>query len=239
MFNVIPAIDLLDGEVVRLTQGNYSEVTHYDHSPVTLAKQFADMGASRLHVVDLNGAKQGERVNHALIAQICAATEMDVEVGGGIRNRESIQHYINAGVDQLIIGSLFVSDFATAAELCTEFPNQIIAGLDAKNDFVATEGWEQNSSLTLLDLSHKLNQLKLHSIIYTDIAKDGMMLGPSLERIATLSGHSKHPIIASGGVRHAADVEALMQTPNVAGCIVGKAILGNPAHLKSLIHVAA
>lgn len=235
-FNVIPAIDLLDQKVVRLKQGRYDDTTFYDYSPLDLIKYFEDTGAKRVHIVDLNGARDGSTVHHKIIESICDKTSLKIEVGGGIRTKQIASRYINCGVNQIILGSLFIDDTDMALDITASFSNQVIAGLDAKNKHIATSGWETTSSLTISDLLTILNKTpELHSIIYTDISKDGMMLGPNLEMLKEVSSQSKHPIIASGGVRNSDDVKNIMTISNITGCIVGKAILNDLSQLKSLI----
>lgn len=233
-FTIIPAIDLLDKQVVRLKQGRYKDVTFYDYSPLDLAKQFQDAGATRLHIVDLNGARDGSVVHGHIIESIRSQTSLQIEVGGGIRNHKSVEFYLNCGVNQLIIGSLFIANFKLAAELVQQYPQHIIAGVDAKKNFVATDGWEKTSELTLETLCTQLNPLPLHSVIYTDIAKDGMMAGPNLNMLETVANYSQHSVIASGGIRHKQDITIVKQLQNVSGCIVGKAILNDLTVLNDL-----
>ena len=223
----IPAIDLLDQKVVRLTQGRYDEVTFYDYGPVDLAIQFEQAGAKRLHLVDLNGARDGSVIHGTIIEKIRSKTSLSIEVGGGIRNKTAANFYLNAGVNQLILGSLFVSNFTLATELASQYKHQIIAGVDAKQDFVATDGWESTSQVTL-------NSLPLHSIIYTDIAKDGMLEGPNIEKLKLVSDCSQHPIIASGGIRGVQDIQQLRSINNVKGFIIGKALLNDLSLLNHL-----
>lgn len=235
-FEVIPAIDLLDQKVVRLKQGRYDETTFYDHTPEDLIKFFQDTGAKRVHIVDLNGARDGSTVHHKIIESICNTTSMDIEVGGGIRNKKTARRYLDCGVNQVILGSLFIDDIESAIDITISFSKQVIAGLDAKNKHIATSGWETTSSFTISDLLSTLNKTpELHSIIYTDISKDGMMQGPNLEMLNQIASESTHSIIASGGVRDSNDVQEIMTISNVAGCIVGKAILNDLSQLKSLI----
>tara|TARA_B100000427_G_scaffold326441_1_gene335114 strand:- start:1940 stop:2650 length:711 start_codon:yes stop_codon:yes gene_type:complete len=233
MFNVIPAIDLLNDSVVRLKQGHYEDVTSYKYSPLDLAKRFEDQGAKRLHIVDLNGARDGRLVHSGIIKKICKHTNLKIEVGGGIRSVDSVHYYLDAGASYVIIGSLFVSNFDLAASIATMFQKKIIAGVDAKSNFVATDGWRHKSSMLLTDLITDLNTTEIHSIIYTDIAKDGMMLGPNIESLHTVSSNSKKPIIASGGIRHKKDVQNIKEIKKVKGCIIGKAILSNIENISS------
>ena len=231
MFEIIPAIDLLNNRVVRLKQGQYDDVTSYDFSAVELAQKFEDMGAKRLHIVDLNGAKDGTLVHGELIKKIRKNTNLSIEVGGGIRTVDSVHYYIDAGVEYVIIGSLFISNLDLAASISMMFKNKIIAGVDAKEHLVATDGWKIKSSVTLDELIKSLNDCDINSIIYTDISKDGMMQGPNIEMLQYVANLSQKPIIASGGIRHANDVSELKNITNISGCIIGKAILSNPDQL--------
>jgi phosphoribosylformimino-5-aminoimidazole carboxamide ribotide isomerase len=233
-FQIIPAIDLLDGQVVRLTQGSYNAVTQYSYNPVELAKQFEAAGATRMHVVDLNAARSGELNNGAIIRSIREATSLEIEVGGGIRSQEALAYYLDCGVTQVIIGSLFIKNFNLAATLCSQYPNKIIAGMDTKNAYVATDGWEQSSSIHFTELLDKLAPLPLHSVIFTDISKDGMMQGPNLKQLSEVATYSKHAIIASGGIRHNDDVNELKKISNLFGCIIGKALLSQELSLDTL-----
>ncbi len=237
MFDVIPAIDLLNNSVVRLKQGSYDDVTAYDYSPVELAQKFEEKGAKRLHIVDLNGARDGHLVHGDLIKMICKKTNLIIEVGGGIRTVDSVHYYLDAGVDHVIIGSLFISNFDLAASIAMMFDNQIIAGVDAKSQHVAIDGWKHKSETTLATLIEQLNTTDIASIIYTDIAKDGMMSGPNIDMLKSVSSLSTKPVIASGGVRHHKDIVALKKIDNVEGCIIGKALLANLNKLnKFFIH---
>lgn len=226
MFQVIPAIDILDGQVVRLTQGRYSDVTHYEFTPVSLAKHYVDMGATRIHLVDLNGAKDGKLTNQTTIEAIRDAVDVYLDLGGGIRTLDHADHLFKLGLNELILGSLLVKDPETSETIITTHPGQISAGLDAHGDMIATDGWESTSNLSLKQALEKLNHLPLASIIYTDISRDGMMNGPNIPALHALLPHSAHPFIASGGVSSHDDITELKQLGHkVKGCIVGKAIL--------------
>jgi len=234
MLNIIPAIDLLDQRVVRLRQGNYDAVTFYDTPALDMALHFESLGATHLHVVDLSGARNGTTPHAALIKQLCKHTSLSIDVGGGIRSLDTVHAYLEAGAAATIIGSLFIDHFDDAAAIAKACPARIIAGVDAKNNTVATQGWETVSNTTASSLINALSPLPLHSIIYTDIAKDGMMAGPNLAQLRILSAQTMHPVTASGGVHCAADILALEQLPNVPACIVGKAVLDNPLQYKVL-----
>jgi phosphoribosylformimino-5-aminoimidazole carboxamide ribotide isomerase len=233
---IIPAIDLLDGNVVRLTQGDYDQVSRYDLSPGGLAKSFEEHGAKRLHIVDLNGAKDGSLVNVEAIRQIRDNCNLELELGGGIRNQETINTLKNAGISYFILGSLLVKNWDLAEGLITDNPNQIIAGIDAKDGYMAIHGWLEKSELKATDLAKKLNSLAIESIIYTDIAKDGMLSGPNIPELNEIATVSDHPIIASGGISSQEDIETLatLTETGILGCITGKAIYENKLNLNTL-----
>lgn len=233
-FNIIPAIDLLDQRVVRLTQGNYDDVTNYSSDPVQLAIDFQEAGATYLHVVDLNGAKEGTTVNFSIIEAIRKHTTLNMEIGGGLRTFDAIKAYFDIGINQLILGSVMVNDFNFSEQVITQFPNKIIAGLDVKDSMIAIHGWTKKSSYTMSDFLLKIKHLPLHSIIYTDISKDGMMSGPDFEGLSTFSKISHVPIIASGGIRGKDDIEKLKVIDNVSGAIIGKALLSQAVSLSDL-----
>jgi phosphoribosylformimino-5-aminoimidazole carboxamide ribotide isomerase len=236
MFTVIPAIDLLDGQVVRLTQGDYNQVSHYAYTPAELAKKYESFGAKRIHIVDLNGAKDGKLVNQEAIESIRSAVACELELGGGIRNKETAAHILSLGIDYLVLGSLLVKDFKAATDIISAFPDKVIAGLDFKNGELAVEGWLETSDVSLTTLLSQLEALPVNSIISTEISKDGMMSGPDLTGLTRLSKQTKLPVIASGGVSSPSDIDSLkdLQNDGIIGCIVGKAVLSGDIELSSL-----
>lgn len=236
MFEIIPAIDLLNGKVVRLTQGKYDQVEYYDISPVELIEKYEEAGAQRVHIVDLDGAKEGSLSNFNIIKNIKSASNCKIECGGGIRSSESVNRLLDIGVDFVILGSLLTKNFKTAETIITQFPNKIIAGIDTLNGNVAVEGWIEDSGIKEDDLINQLNELPIESIIHTDISKDGMMAGPNIDSLVHFSNLSKHPIIASGGVSSSADVKKLsdLKKIGIKGCIIGKALLNKAIDLKSI-----
>ncbi|MEK9657162.1 MAG: 1-(5-phosphoribosyl)-5-[(5-phosphoribosylamino)methylideneamino]imidazole-4-carboxamide isomerase [bacterium] len=235
-FHIIPAIDLYNGRVVRLTQGNYDECETFDLDPVVLAKRFEKAGAKRIHIVDLNGAKEGHLVNASVITQIRRSVDCEIELGGGIRNQKSIDLLFDLGINYVILGSLLIKDMEESQRLISDYPGRIIAGLDAKDDVIAVEGWRESSSSTVDSVVKRLNKLPLSAIIYTDIAKDGMLSGPNFSAIESLLPKSNAPIIASGGVHTLKDIEQLAHyySKGLFGCIIGKAILKNTLSLTSI-----
>ena len=233
-FKTIPAIDLLDQQVVRLRKGNYEDVQYYEKSPLEFAKLFESHGATRIHLVDLDGAKSGLPTNFDVIRSIREETSCEIEIGGGIRDIETAKKYIDLGVDFIILGSLLVKNPALAKQIITRFPNQVIAGIDSKNDQIATDGWIETSGVSTLELINQFASLPIESVIVTDIDTDGMLSGPNVHFLDKISANSSIPVIASGGVSCAEDINQLKSLNKLYGCIVGKAILSELIPLKSL-----
>lgn len=224
--DVIPAIDLLEGRCVRLYQGDYAQSQVFDENPVAVAQQWANQGAPRLHLVDLDGAKAGHSVNLAVIEAIVQAVEIPVQVGGGLRDRQSVANLLATGVQSAILGTVAVEQPDLVAELCQEFPGQIIVGIDARNGRVATRGWLETSEVLATDLAQRMAQLGAAAIIYTDIHRDGTLQGPNLEALRELATAIAIPVIASGGVSSVTDLLNLLalEPEGVTGAIVGRAI---------------
>ena len=224
---VIPAIDLKDGACVRLRQGLMEDSTVFSDNPVATARRWVDAGARRLHLVDLNGAFAGEPVNGDAVTQIARAfPELPIQIGGGIRNLETIEHYVNAGVGFVIVGTQAVKQPDFVAEACAAFPGKIIVGLDAKNGLVATDGWAEVSALQATDLARQFENDGVSAIVYTDIARDGMMQGVNVAATVAMAEASAIPVIASGGITNLDDIRALAQVADagIVGAITGRAI---------------
>jgi phosphoribosylformimino-5-aminoimidazole carboxamide ribotide isomerase len=224
---LIPAIDLKDGKCVRLRRGVMSDSTTFSDNPLEVAKKWVDLGAKRLHLVDLNGAFAGKPMNLEAVMQITQAfPEVPVQIGGGIRTLEIAKNYIDAGVKFLIIGTKAVEEPEFVKELCQKFPGQIIVGLDANNGLVATDGWAKQTTVKVVDLAKDFENYGVSSIIYTDIARDGMMNGVNVEATNNLANAITIPIIASGGVTNMDDIYNLKNTnnSNIIGAITGRAI---------------
>ena len=234
---IIPAIDLRDGQCVRLIQGQYDKQITYRDDPAEQARDFHRDGARWLHVVDLDGAKVGRPVNTETIASIVELGVLKVEVGGGLRDEASIRELLDIGVARVIIGTKAVSDFAWFTDMARMFPEQIVLGLDARGAMVATHGWLEDSTLSVLDFARQADELPLAAIIYTDIAKDGMLSGPNIERTAALAEAVKTPIIASGGVKEVGDIHKLRPI-NVAGVVVGRSLYEGTLTLKDALAAA-
>jgi phosphoribosylformimino-5-aminoimidazole carboxamide ribotide isomerase len=220
---IIPAIDLRGGQCVRLLQGQYDRQITYCDDPVEQARQFHAHGARWLHVVDLDGAKLGQPVNTEPISAIARLGLLKVEVGGGLRDEASIRQLLDAGVARVIIGTKAVSDFEWFAEMAHMFKKRIVLGLDARGGTVATHGWIEESAQGMLAFAIRADKLPLAAIIYTDIAKDGMLSGPNIERTGLLVDAVHLPVIASGGVTQVEDITKL-KAVGVAGAIIGRSL---------------
>jgi phosphoribosylformimino-5-aminoimidazole carboxamide ribotide isomerase len=223
---IIPAIDLLKGSCVRLVQGDYERETVYDRDPVAVASKWESMRARRLHLVDLDGAKEGKPCNMSVVKRILKTISIPVEIGGGIRDLQTIDAYIKAGVQWVILGSVAVEKPSLVREACEAYPGRIIVGIDARDGRVATRGWLDQSEIYAVDLAKQMGELGVAEIIYTDIARDGMLTGPNLTALEDLARASGLSIIASGGVSSLTDLFALktLEPLGVSGVIVGKAI---------------
>ena len=207
---IIPAIDLKDGQCVRLRQGLMDDSTVFSDDPVAVAQRWVEAGTRRLHLVDLNGAFAGEPVNGGVVTAIAKAyPDLPVQIGGGIRDLETIEHYVRAGVSYVIIGTKAVKEPEFVGEACRAFPGKVIVGLDAKDGLVATDGWAEVSELKATDLAKKFEADGVESIVYTDISRDGMMQGVNVEATVAMAQASSIPVIASGGITNIDDIKAL------------------------------
>lgn len=220
---VIPAIDILGGECVRLTEGNYDQKTTYFRDPADAARQFEDSGAEWLHMVDLDGAKTGKPVNHETVARVIAQTKMRVQVGGGIRTVLDVKQYRDLGVGRVVMGSRLAQDLEMAEALFHEFGEEVVAGIDTKNGFVALHGWTSTSQMRGTELARSLEQLGCKRVIFTDVARDGTFTGPNLEATREMVQATAMKVVASGGVSSVADVIAAQET-GAEAVIVGKAL---------------
>ncbi len=224
---LIPAIDLKDGLCVRLRQGRMDDDTVFSSNPVEVAGRWVEAGGRRLHLVDLNGAFAGEPVNGEVIRAIAAAyPDVPIQVGGGIRDEQTIEAYLKAGVTYCIIGTQAVKDPAFVARACKAFPGHVIVGLDAKDGMVAINGWAEVTDHHVIDLARQFENDGVVSIVYTDIGRDGMLTGPNVEATAELANSISIPVVASGGITGIEDIEALCHadTDNITGAITGRAI---------------
>lgn len=234
---VIPAIDLKGGKCVRLLQGKKEAVTVYSDDPVSMAKHWVNIGAELLHVVDLDGAFTGEQKNFDVIVAIRKAIDIPVHLGGGIRDMERIEKLINLGIDRTIIGTSAVNKPDMVKKACEKFPGKVLVGIDAKDGKVAVKGWEEVTEWGAIEFAKKMQTDGATGIIYTDIARDGMLSGPNLDAMAKMVKALKIPVIASGGVSSIDDIKNLMQIKNLWGVITGKAIYSGTLDLKEAISV--
>ncbi|WP_444937990.1 1-(5-phosphoribosyl)-5-[(5-phosphoribosylamino)methylideneamino]imidazole-4-carboxamide isomerase [Microbulbifer sp. JMSA002] len=222
---VIPAIDMKDGKCVRLRQGEMDDVTVFSEDPLAQVEEWVQQGIKRLHLVDLNGAFAGKPVNDEIITGIAKHfPDLPVQIGGGIRDLHTIEKYLEAGVNWVIIGTAAVKSPELVQQACKEFEGHVIVGLDAKDGLVATEGWAEVSELRATELAKRFADCGVSSIIYTDIARDGMMQGVNLEATLEVTQATHLPIIASGGVSSIEDIERLLDTGKIYGAITGRAI---------------
>ncbi len=235
--DVIPAIDVLEGRCVRLYQGDYDRSQVFNDNPTEVARQWVEQGASRLHVVDLDGAKAGQPVNTKAIEAIVQAVPVPVQVGGGLRDRTGVTQLLDIGVERVILGTAAVEDHTLVQQLCEEFPGKIVVGIDARNGRVATRGWLETSDVAATELAQQMSQLGVAAIIYTDIHRDGTLSGPNLDALRELARAVSVPVIASGGVSSITDLLSLLalEPLGVRGVIVGRALYTGDVSLKEAI----
>ncbi len=237
---IIPAIDLLEGTCVRLFQGDYDQVTQFNPDPVRQALNWQDDGAKLIHIVDLDGAKQGVGKNDEVLLKIIEKISIPLQLGGGIRNIERAEYLLNKGVDRIILGTLALEQPNLVIKLAGKYPNQIIVGIDAKEGYVATRGWINKSDTKATDLVSSLNGVDLAAIIYTDISKDGTLSGPNINQLREVAEVSTVSVIASGGIGTYEDIISLqcLEKYGVDSVIVGRALYENNIDLSEAIKVA-
>lgn len=234
---IIPAIDLKGGQCVRLEQGLMEKDTVYSDDPAAMARHWQAEGGELLHLVDLDGAFAGVPMNREAIQSIVSAVDIPTELGGGIRDLQTIEAYLALGVDRVILGTVAKENPALVAEACRRFPGQIVVGIDAKNGLVAVRGWAEVTEKLAIDLAREMEGYGVTAIIYTDIARDGMMQGPNLQATAALAEAISIPVIASGGVSSLEDIRNLLQIEacGIAGVITGKAIYNGALNLREAV----
>ncbi len=231
---ILPAIDMIDGQCVRLVQGDYDKKTVFAADPVAKAKEFLSLGADSIHLVDLDGAKVGHPVNDKVVKAIKKETGLFAEIGGGIRRMEDIESYLSAGLDRVILGTSAVRNRLLVEEAAKKYGANIAVGIDAKNGNVAVEGWTESSSLDALEFARVISDLGVATIIYTDISRDGMLIGPNFEAMEQMVKAVSADVVASGGVTKESDVAKLKEI-GVAGVIIGKAIYTGDVKLKNVL----
>jgi len=234
---IIPAIDLKDGKCVRLQQGKREEVTVYSDNPAGMAKHWVSLGAELLHVVDLDGAFTGEQKNFDKIKAIRDAIKIPIEIGGGIRDLERIEKLISLGVDRVIIGTSAAKNPDMVRRACEKFPNKVLVGIDAKGGKVAVKGWIEVTEFDAIGFAQKMREVGAAGIIYTDISRDGMLVGPNVDAMSQMVSSVNIPVIASGGVSRLDDIRSLMRIKNLWGVITGKALYEGALDLKQAIEI--
>ena len=231
---IFPAIDIKDKKCVRLIKGDFNQKTEYEMSPVEQATQFIDKGFKHLHIIDLDGALTGETVNLNIIKEIVRKFDFKVEVGGGVRDFDSIQEYADIGVDKVILGSAAIKDKNFLKKACKRFPKKIALGLDAKDGKLSVSGWKESSGISTLDFLNEVNDYSISRLIFTDINKDGTKESPNFEETLKVAEISNCPVVISGGVSSIEDIKKAKTLKNVEGVIVGKAIYDGDVKLEEL-----
>ena len=235
---VIPAIDLKDGQCVRLQQGRKDAVTIYSKDPSATARKWESCGARVLHVIDLDGAFTGSQKNLKVILEIRKSVKMAIQVGGGIRGIATVNRLLSAGINRVIIGTSAIEDSGFVIEACNKFPGKIFVGIDAKDGKVAVKGWEEISSIEARELAKRVEKVGISGIIYTDILRDGMLTGPNVLAVEDMVKTVNIPVIASGGIATLEDIKNLLKIKNLYGAITGKAIYSGSLDLGEAIHLA-
>jgi phosphoribosylformimino-5-aminoimidazole carboxamide ribotide isomerase len=235
----IPAIDLIDGQCVRLLQGDYSKKTEYSQDPVGIAQSFENQGAKYIHIVDLDAAQGGSKNNRNVIKKVVSALKIPVQVGGGVRDRSKIVSLLDIGVDRVILGTIIVKAETMVSKLVSEFKEKIVAGIDAQNGIVRISGWTEGTGLKAVSVGKLVKEMGFSLIIYTDISRDGMMKGPNLQEVKRMSLETGLPLIASGGVSNLDDLKKLkpLESHGVIGVIAGKAIYENNLSVSDAVRV--
>ena len=231
---IFPAIDIKDKKCVRLIKGDFNQKTEYEMSPVEQATQFIEKGFKYLHIIDLDGALTGETVNLNIIKEIVRKFDFKVEVGGGVRDFDSIQEYADIGVDKVILGSAAIKDKIFLKKACKKFPKKIALGLDSKDWELSISGWKENSGISTLDFLNEVNDYSISRLIFTDINKDGTKESPNFEETLKVAEISNCPVVISGGVSSIEDIKKAKTLKNVEGVIVGKAIYDGDVKLEEL-----
>ena len=231
---IFPAIDIKDKKCVRLIKGDFNQKTEYEMSPVEQATQFIDKGFKNLHIVDLDGALTGETVNLDIIKEIVSKFDFKVEIGGGVRDFDSIQEYADIGVDKVILGSAAIKDKNFLKKACKKFPKKIALGLDSKDGKLSVSGWKESLDVSTLDFLNEVNDYGISRLIFTDINKDGTKESPNFEETSKVAEISNCPVIISGGVSSIEDIKKAKTLKNIEGVIVGKAIYDGDIKLEEL-----
>ncbi len=232
-----PAIDIRGGRCVRLRQGDYEQETVFGDDPAQMARHWVAQGARRLHLVDLDGARSGQMTNSAAVEAILQAVDVPCQLGGGVRSRQVIEHWLSLGVARLVVGTQALKDPQWFEQMARQFPGRLVLGLDARDGRVATAGWLETSDVDALELARRYESLPLAALVYTDIARDGMMQGPNFQGVQRMVQGVQLPVVASGGVSCAEDIHRLAQL-GAAGCIVGRALYEGAVRLPEALAAA-
>ena len=232
-----PAIDLRGGKCVRLRQGDYQQETVFAQDPTEIARQFAEQGAQHLHIVDLEGARARLPINLPSVQEILAVVDIECELGGGIRDEQSVRELLEFGLSRLVVGTSALTDPDWFRDMCRQYPHRLVLGIDARDGQAATDGWLKTSDVSAIDLARQFGNEPLAAIIYTDIATDGMMKGPNVEAMAQMQAAVEVPVVASGGVTVAEDV-ARLAAAGLAGCIIGRALYEGTLTLPDALRAA-
>lgn len=237
---IIPAIDLKEGQCVRLSQGQMDRATVYSQNPAEVARRWESAGAQRLHIVDLDGAISGKPKNRDVIRSIRSAVSMQIELGGGIRDIDTIDEYLSAGIDNIILGTAAIKNPELLEKSCKMFPGKIIIGIDARNDRVSVQGWTEKTEMSAVDFAQQLDSSAVSAIIFTDIKRDGMLVGPNIESTAQLAKAVAIPVIASGGVSCIEDIKRLLEIESfgVKGVVIGRALYTEDIDIRECIELA-
>jgi phosphoribosylformimino-5-aminoimidazole carboxamide ribotide isomerase len=235
---IYPAIDLRGGKCVRLRQGDYRQETVFGDDPAGMARQWVEQGATRLHIVDLDGAKEGRPINGESVRAIVVAAGVPCQLGGGVRTEQHLREVLDWGVERVVIGTRALQAPGWLEEMARKVPGRIVLGIDAKDGRVATHGWLDVSDMSALDLARSLSRLPLAALVYTDIGRDGMLQGANIEATAQMCAATELPVIASGGVATLDDVRRLAALP-LAGCIIGRALYEGRVKLKEVLAICA
>lgn len=237
---IIPAVDIKEGKCVRLLQGRMEDETVFSDNPADMARRWNDEGAEMIHVVDLDGAFAKSPKNLDSIKQILSSVDADIQIGGGIRNNETIQMYIDLGVKRIVIGTEAIRNPSLVIKACESYPGQIVLGIDARDGMVAIEGWSEATQTSAIDLAKQFQGYGLAAINFTDISRDGMQSGPNIEQTRLLAESTITPVVASGGVSNIEDIKKIkkLETSGVMGVITGRAIYSGTLNLKEAIRVA-
>ncbi|MCX6344501.1 MAG: 1-(5-phosphoribosyl)-5-[(5-phosphoribosylamino)methylideneamino]imidazole-4-carboxamide isomerase [Armatimonadetes bacterium] len=240
MFEILPAIDMMDGKCVRLVQGKFDQATVFSDEPADMAKRWADAGATRLHLVDLNGSRMGAPQETEAIKRIIAAVNVPVQLGGGIRSLEIARKMLDMGVERVIIGTSAALDSNLAEMIFKELGEQVILGVDAKDGFVAVKGWEETTGENAIEFSIRMQKLGARRVIYTDISRDGMMQGANIAAMQRMAESLEIPVIASGGVSNIDDIRQLaaLESKGIEGAILGKALYAGALSLREALEAS-